>query len=85
MDPSSSFVPLVSMMCTEDVGFRLFALIRYTNLLCCGPQDTPWLDGAHVVFGKVTDGLDVIDKIEEIGSQSGATSKSVVVKDCGEL
>jgi cyclophilin family peptidyl-prolyl cis-trans isomerase len=47
--------------------------------------DTPWLDGRHVVFGKVTEGLDVVDKIEAVGSQSGRTSKLVVVKDCGEL
>jgi peptidylprolyl isomerase len=37
------------------------------------------------VFGSVTDGLDVIDKIERIGSQSGKTAKPVVIKDCGEL
>jgi cyclophilin family peptidyl-prolyl cis-trans isomerase len=47
--------------------------------------DTPWLDGRHVVFGKVSSGLDVVDKIESVGSQSGTTSKKVVVKDCGEL
>lgn len=47
--------------------------------------DTPWLDGKHVVFGKVVEGLDVVDKIEEVGSPNGMTSKSVVVKDCGEL
>merc|ERR1712150_317581 len=47
--------------------------------------DTPWLDGAHVVFGKVVDGLDVVDKIGGVGSQSGATSQVVVVKDCGEI
>ena len=47
--------------------------------------DTPWLDGKHVVFGKVTDGLDVVDKLEAVGSQSGATSQPVMVKDCGEL
>ena len=32
-----------------------------------------------------TEGLDVVDKIEAVGSQSGATAKPVVVKDCGEL
>lgn len=47
--------------------------------------DTPWLDGKHVVFGKVVEGLDVVDTIEAVGSQSGATSKSVVVKESGEL
>jgi cyclophilin family peptidyl-prolyl cis-trans isomerase len=43
------------------------------------------LDGKHVVFGKVTSGLDVVDLIEGVGSQSGATAKPVIVKDCGEL
>lgn len=47
--------------------------------------DTPWLDGKHVVFGKVTDGLDIVDKIELVGSQSGATSKQVSIKECGEV
>ena len=30
-------------------------------------------------------GLDVVDKIEQVGSGSGRTAKPVVVKDCGEL
>ena len=47
--------------------------------------DTPWLDGKHVVFGKVTDGLDVVDTIEGVGSQSGATSRKVTIKECGEV
>merc|ERR1712039_546802 len=47
---------------------------------------TDWLDGKHVVFGKVTeDTFDVVKKIEGVGSQSGKTSKQVVIKDCGKL
>eukprot|EP01098_Paradermamoeba_levis_P005083 TRINITY_DN2162_c0_g1_i1.p1 TRINITY_DN2162_c0_g1~~TRINITY_DN2162_c0_g1_i1.p1 ORF type:complete len:172 (-),score=68.60 TRINITY_DN2162_c0_g1_i1:43-558(-) len=46
---------------------------------------TSWLDGKHVVFGTVTKGLDVIDKVEAYGSQSGATKKKIVVADCGQL
>mmetsp|Transcript_20522 Transcript_20522/g.27183 ORF Transcript_20522/g.27183 Transcript_20522/m.27183 type:complete len:211 (-) Transcript_20522:43-675(-) len=47
--------------------------------------DTPWLDGRHVVFGKVIDGLDVVDKIEGVGSQSGRTSATVTVRESGEI
>lgn len=35
---------------------------------------TSWLDGKHVVFGKVTQGMDVVREIEQLGSQSGAVS-----------
>ena len=46
---------------------------------------TSWLDGKHVVFGKIAEGMDVITKIESYGSQSGNTSKKIIVDDCGEL
>lgn len=46
---------------------------------------TSWLDGKHVVFGKVTEGMDVVRKLEALGSQSGKTSKKIVVQDSGEL
>ena len=47
--------------------------------------DTPWLNGAHVVFGKVVDGIEVVDTIEAVGAQSGSTSKPVKIKACGEI
>merc|ERR1712096_185757 len=46
---------------------------------------TQWLDGKHVVFGQVVEGLDVVKKVESFGSQSGKTSKKIVVVDCGQL
>ena len=46
---------------------------------------TPWLDGAHVVFGKVVEGMDVVKKVETYGSRSGKTSKKITVEDCGQL
>lgn len=47
--------------------------------------DTPWLDGRHVVFGKVVEGMDVVKAMEAVGSQSGRTAKKVVIADCGQL
>merc|ERR1719320_1311966 len=48
---------------------------------------TSWLDGKHVVFGKVTNGYEVVKAIEKVGSQNGAVSRNnvVVIADCGEL
>merc|ERR1712048_307579 len=44
---------------------------------------TDFLDGKHVVFGKVTeDTMPVVKAIEAVGSRSGTTSKAVVIKDC---
>ena len=46
---------------------------------------TPWLDGKHVVFGNVVEGMDVVQAIEGVGSQSGKTSQKVVIANCGQL
>merc|ERR1712021_308311 len=45
--------------------------------------DTSWLDGKHVVFGKVTEGMDVVQAIEKVGSGGGQTSRKVVIAACG--
>lgn len=44
-----------------------------------------YLDGKHVVFGKVIEGMNVVKEMEKAGSYSGRTSKSVIISDCGEI
>lgn len=46
---------------------------------------TGWLDGKHVVFGSVTDGYNVVQAIERVGSQNGRTSQNVVIAASGQL
>jgi len=47
---------------------------------------TDFLDGKHVVFGKVTSGMDVVTKVENTAVNSDdAPLKKVIIADCGEL
>ena len=46
---------------------------------------TPHLDGKHVVFGEVVSGMDTLDKLEAVGSQTGKTTAECCIVDCGQL
>ncbi|XP_054000670.1 peptidyl-prolyl cis-trans isomerase 5 isoform X2 [Hylaeus anthracinus] len=47
-------------------------------------KQTPWLDGRHVVFGKIIKGMDVVRKIEKVSTDTrDRPTKDVVIADCG--
>ncbi|XP_060895164.1 peptidyl-prolyl cis-trans isomerase A [Labrus mixtus] len=48
-------------------------------------EKTAWLDGKHVVFGQVVEGLDVVKNMEKKGAQSGKVDGKLTITDCGQL
>ena len=53
-------------------------MVRCTLFLCR-------LDGKHVVFGNVVEGMDVVKAMEAVGSKDGKTRSPVVIENCGQL
>merc|ERR1719223_501495 len=79
----------------EDENFKLkHEGPMYLSMANAGPNTngsqffittvkTPWLDGRHVVFGKVLEGAEVVTQVEAVGSSSGKPSKTVKIADSG--
>ena len=43
------------------------------------------LDGKHVVFGMVKEGMNIVEAMERFGSRNGKTSKKITIADCGQI
>eukprot|EP00526_Cylindrotheca_closterium_P019446 CAMPEP_0113645318 /NCGR_PEP_ID=MMETSP0017_2-20120614/23880_1 /TAXON_ID=2856 /ORGANISM="Cylindrotheca closterium" /LENGTH=217 /DNA_ID=CAMNT_0000557033 /DNA_START=39 /DNA_END=692 /DNA_ORIENTATION=+ /assembly_acc=CAM_ASM_000147 len=46
---------------------------------------TPWLNGKHTVFGKVTNGMELVRKVEAYGTDFGKPRATVTITDSGAL
>ncbi|XP_024103999.2 peptidyl-prolyl cis-trans isomerase A-like [Pongo pygmaeus] len=46
---------------------------------------TEWLDGKHMVFGKVKDGMNIVEAMQHFGSGNGKTIKKITIADCRQL
>ena len=44
---------------------------------------TEWLDNAHVVFGQMIEGEEVLKQIEALGSRNGTPRQDVMIASCG--
>lgn len=49
--------------------------------------ETPWLNGRHVVFGKVLEGMDIVRQLENVpvSPRSNRPLKPVIIDDCGTV
>ncbi|EFJ44933.1 hypothetical protein VOLCADRAFT_64147 [Volvox carteri f. nagariensis] len=45
----------------------------------------PWLNGKHVVFGRVVEGMTTVKRMEVVGQRSGKPSRRVTITDCGQV
>jgi len=83
----------------NDENFLLkHSLPGYPSMANAGPNTqgsqffittvaTPWLDGRHVVFGKLIDSnsMSILKKIEAVGQNDGTPSKTVKIIKSGEI
>lgn len=48
-------------------------------------DETPWLDGYHVVIGELVEGDNILSEIESCGTREGTPKAQFKILDCGDL
>lgn len=80
-----TFIPsqlIVSLFCHDSSAGRNTNGSQF--FITC--RDTPHLDGKHVVFGHVVEGMEVLRAMENV--KTGSSDKpetDLVIIDCGEM
>uniref|UniRef100_A0A914GSG0 peptidylprolyl isomerase n=1 Tax=Globodera rostochiensis TaxID=31243 RepID=A0A914GSG0_GLORO len=81
----------------EDENFKLKHLMPGTvSMANCGAntngsqffictEKAEWLDGKHVVFGHVVEGMNIVRQVEQQGTPAGKPTMQVSISECGEL
>ncbi|KAL0600941.1 Peptidyl-prolyl cis-trans isomerase A [Plecturocebus cupreus] len=46
---------------------------------------TEWLDGEHVIFALVKEGMNIMEAMDRFGSRNGKISRKTTTADCGQL
>ena len=80
------YVTILHVFFTSRVCLPTFIFIDYVgSQFFITTVPTPWLNGRHVVFGKVIENFAWVKKVESMGTNSGKPSKTVTIVDSGEL
>ncbi len=48
-------------------------------------EQAPFLDYKNVVFGRVSDGMELVQELETFGSTNGTVNADIRISDCGVL
>jgi cyclophilin family peptidyl-prolyl cis-trans isomerase len=68
---------MADTLAAKQIGRNYLFFVQDDSLMQKSLFPCDRLDGKHVVFGQVVEGLDIVKQLESCGSQSGKTSKPV--------
>lgn len=82
----SQFFITVRLDLESNLRFLLL-ILRLVLVTCAVAQVGPaeWLDGKHVVFGAVMQGMEIVKQVEALGTPEGTVSNLAYIENCGEI